>query len=178
MLAVPVQKPTKNQMYFEFAKDEKKQCHTAARAKKNAAQSSLKNAQAPREEARDFRELCLLLHTLARKHISPIHFGDFLLLARCTKLLQTLGLDVETPAELQAHVADTAVALVTSAPEYRILRSRAIAGLATVADLASKMPAKGSAEYQRGQRDAYEQASDVAALFLDDLEEFTFLKRA
>lgn len=171
MLTVPVRKPTKNQLYFDFAQDEKKQCSAAPRIRKNTKEKKLKSPIVPSD---DFRDLCALLYSLARKHLAPTSFGDFCLLARCTKLLQTLGVAVEPTAEMQAHVVDAAATLVTRAPEYRLLRSRAIAGLATVADLADRLPAKGSAEYKRGMRDAYQHASDIAAFFMDDLEQFQF----
>lgn len=130
------------------------------------------------DDPRGFADLCLLLHELARKHVGPGNFADFCLLTRCTKLLKTLGAPVEVEPEMQSHVLDAASTLVTAAPEYRMLRSKAVAGLATVADLNTKLPAKGSAEYQRGMRDAYEQASEIAALFLDDLEQFQFPRRS
>jgi len=181
MLAVTVRKPMKNQLYFAFARDEKHERAPAGnrqpRTRKIPTPRPLKKKCEEPEFGNDFRDLCVLLHGIAKKHVAATNFHDFNLVARCTKLLQTLGAPVETPAAMQAAVSSQEAALVTSAPEYRLLRSRAIAGLATVADLASKMPAKGSAEYQRGMRDAYEQASNVAALFLDDLEEISFPKR-
>jgi hypothetical protein len=132
----------------------------------------LKRPAQPPECGDDLRELCLLLHGLAKKHVAATNFHDFNLVARCTKLLQTLGVSVDAPAEMQAAVSSQEAALVTSAPEYRLLRTRAMAGLATVADLADRLPAKGSADYQRGMCAAYEQASTIAILFLEDLEKF------
>lgn len=175
MLTVPVRKPMKNQLYFDFARDEK---HGMAEklprpsSRKISAPGLLKNPPASPECGNDLRDLCILLHGIAKKHVAVTNFHDFNLVARCTKLLQTLGVPVETPAEMQAAVASQEAALVTSAPEYRLLRSRAMAGLATVADLADRLPSKGSPEYQRGMCDAYEQASTIAILFLEDLEKF------
>jgi hypothetical protein len=190
MLRAPVikRKPMRSQMYFDFiqAEDAPKKNSTASRRKKPGPSSPKKGFTAPlpcaqntdlEDDTRVVAELCLLLYNLARKHVSPASFADFCSLARCTKVLQDLGLRVEVSPEMQAHVADATSVLVTSAPEYRLLRSRAIAGLATVADLITKLPAKGSADYQRGMRDAYQQASDTAALFLEELEQFQFLRR-
>jgi hypothetical protein len=172
MLTMPVRKPMKNQLYFDFAHAEKQERTTAQRSRKKPISRSLSQEATPPKPDNDLLDLCVLLHTIARKSVSATNFHDFNLVARCTKLLQTLGVLVEAPAEMQAVAADQEAALVLSAPEYRLLRSRAVAGLATVADLADRPPAKGSAEYQRGMRDAYQHASDIAALFLDDLEQF------
>jgi hypothetical protein len=166
----------KNQLYFDFARDEKHKGHSAVnrkpRIRKNPIARHLKNAPKTSECGDELRDLCVLLHGLAKKHVAAANFHDFNLVARCTKLLQTLGVSVEAPAEMQAAVSCQEAALITSAPEYRLLRSRAMAGLATVADLADRLPSKGSAEYQRGMCDAYEQASTIAILFLEDLEKF------
>lgn len=172
MLTMPVRKPMKNQLYFDFAQSEKHERPARSTIRKKPRARGLKKTEAPPEFGTDLRDLCVLLHTIAKKHVSASSFHDFNLVARCTKLLQTLNVAVDAPAEMQAAVADKESALVVSAPEYRLLRSRAVAGLATVADLADRLPAKGSAEYQRGMRDAYQHASDIAALFLDDLEQF------
>jgi hypothetical protein len=169
-------------MYFDFiqTEDVPKAGTTVSRKKKR----KLPAPHAPRvqkteleDDTRVVADLCLLLYSLARKHVSPASFADFCSLARCTKLLQDAGLRVDVSPEMQAHVADAKTVLVTAAPEYRLLRSRAIAGLSTVADLTTKLPAKGSRDYQRGMRDAYQQASDIADLFLKELEQFQFLRR-
>jgi hypothetical protein len=164
-------KPTKKQLYFDFARDEKNIVRRPRNKQKDIALLT-ENTVPPAECSSDFRDLCVLLHGLAKKHVAVTNFHDFNLVARCTKLLQNLGVSVSAPSEMQATVASQEVALVTSAPEYRLLRSRAMAGLATVADLADRLPAKGSHEYQRGMCDAYEQASTIAILFLEDLEKF------
>lgn len=172
MLTMPVRKPMKNQLYFDFAQDKKNRRTAAQKTSKTLTSRAVKKQAETPQSGNDLHDVCVLLHTIARKSVSATNFHDFNLIARCTKLLQTLGVLVEAPAEMQAAAADQEAALVLSAPEYRLLRSRAVAGLATVADLADRPPAKGSAEYQRGMRDAYQHASDIAALFLDDLEQF------
>ena len=125
----------------------------------------------PKTETRsDFSDLCLLLHRLAQKHVSRADFEDFTALVRCTKLLAELGLPVTPSAALAAPVANQDAALVLRDPKYRLLRNRAIACLATVADLVTKAPSKGSLDYQQGMRDAFQQASDVAVMFLEDIQ--------
>lgn len=118
----------------------------------------------------DFRDLCILLHGIAQKHVSRSDFEDFTALVRCTKLLSDFGLAIQPTASLAAPVASHDAALVTRDPKYRLLRNRAIACLATVADLSAKAPAKGSLEYQQGMRDAFQQASEIAVLFLEDIQ--------
>ena len=173
MLIATAETSIKTQLYFDFAQTDSsaKKPH---KKPKNADKRISFKPVAPATPVPDegFRELCVLLHTLARKHVTASNFHDFNLVARCTKLLQALDVAIAAPAEMQAKVADQEAALVITAPEYRMLRSRALAGLATIADLADRMPAKGSAEYQRGMRDAYQHASDIAIMFLDDLEQF------
>lgn len=182
-------KTTRNQLYFDFIGPEevpKKENAVPRKTKismppsKRGLKKTFQRAQntGPDDDPRALTDLCLLLYGLARKHVAPANFADFCLLTRCTKLLQDLGLEVEIAPEMQAHVRDAATVLVTAAPEYRMLRSKATAGLATVADLVTKLPAKGNGDYQRGMRDAYEQASEIAALFLDDLEQFQFPRRS
>lgn len=177
MQSVQLTKPPRNQLCFEFADTDKA---TSPPKTKKQSRPAAPTAAAPSSPLLDngLADLCMLLYAIARKNVAPTNFSDFCMLARCTKLLQELGLPIAPSSEMTAHVADTSVALVTSAPEYRLLRSRAIAGLATIADLATKPPAKGKADYQRGMRAGYRQASDIAAMFLDDLEQFQFPKRA
>jgi len=118
----------------------------------------------------DLREMCKLLHQLAQKYVPRTNFQDCDTLIQCTRLLQDSKLPLTVADDLKAHVESYNPAVVTRAPQYRLMRNRAIAALATVADLASKAPAKGSAEYQRGMREGFQVASDIAVFFLDDIE--------
>jgi hypothetical protein len=114
--------------------------------------------------------MCLLLHGIAQKHVSKSDFESCTTLIRCAKLLANFGLNVETSAAMSAPAAEHDNALVTRDPKYRLMRNRAIACLATIADLSSKAPAKGSGEYQQGMRAAFQQASDIAVMFLEDIQ--------
>lgn len=116
----------------------------------------------------NLRDLCVLLHDLAKKHVAASNFQDYNLRVRCTKLLETLG--VLQQEDTSAIAKDQDACLVTSSPHFRRLRATAVACLATIADLAFRAPGKGTPEYQRGVRDAYDQASEIAALFLDDIQ--------
>ena len=161
-------KNVKAQLYFGFFEP----CSVSNGARQ-AIQKKLQPSKRPQpkpEERSDFSDLCLLLHGLAQKHVSRADFEDFTALIRCTKLLVDLGLPVTPSAAIAAPVANQDAALVLRDPKYRLLRNRAIACLATVADLVTKAPAKGSLEYQQGMRDAFQQASDVAVMFLEDIQ--------
>lgn len=124
----------------------------------------------PSAQQEQIKDVCLLLHELARKYIPPTEFRDYTTFSRCSRTLFEQGTINEPPLELNATIKDHDAALITHAPQYRLLRNRAIAGLATVADLGFKAPAKGSLDYQKGMRDAYHHASDIAAMFLEDIQ--------
>lgn len=53
--------------------------------------------------------------------------------------------------------------------DYRQLRNKSIAGFATIADLTDKPAAVGSQDFQRGVREGYRRASDIAISFLEDI---------
>lgn len=126
--------------------------------------------QTPNSREQSLGELALLLHNLAQKYVSRSNFQDFDTLVQCSKLLKDMSIELPLPPDMVAPVASYNPAVVTTAPQYRLMRSRAIAALATVADLAQKAPAKGSPEYQKGMRDGFNYASDIAIFFLDDLD--------
>lgn len=155
-----------SQLYFNFA-GSKPPVRTVKRAKKP------RQCDCPAEEvtADDLRDLCVLLHDLARKHVSAASFQDFKTCQRCTKLLETLGVLGSGAADTCARTLDHDATLVLRSPPYRRLRAHAIAGLATVADLAGRAPRKGTRDYQKGVREAFQQASTIAAVFLDEIED-------
>lgn len=116
----------------------------------------------------NFRAFCVLLHDLAQKNTARTNVRDFAQLVHCTRLLRDAGLPIEPLPGLNAHVVNHAKLLVRHDPHYRKMRDSALAGLATLADLNTKAPGKGSPDYQRGMRDAFQKASEIAALFLED----------
>lgn len=116
------------------------------------------------------RHLCGLLHQLAQKYVPRSHFQDLDTLVQATKIFEELGVSLPIVEDLRAPVSSYNTAVVTHAPQYRLLRSRCIAALATIADISSKAPAKGSPEFQRGMKAGFDYASDIAVFFLEDLE--------
>jgi hypothetical protein len=118
------------------------------------------------------RSICFTLHRLAQQYVpnTPKTFADYSELVHCVKLLQDMGLRPTVKPEVAADVATTTSSVVTNALEFRQLRNKAIACLATIADLTEKPTATGTADYQRGMREGYRRASDIANLFLHDFE--------
>ncbi len=160
---------------------EKTQQNNAARvaAVKKAAEKAERKVQAFRtryaveSKVENLNSLCQTLFQIAQKYI-PAHvsaFQDTDALVNCAKLMEGLGITVDADAKLAARLstANFDVTVVNSEP-YRTLKYKAIAGLATVADLTEKSAAVGSVDYQSGIREGYRRASDIAIMFLDDIQ--------
>lgn len=116
------------------------------------------------------RNICFMLQRLAQKYVpnTPKTFSDYSELVQCVKLLQDMGLKPNVHHSLAAAVDATQTGIVVNSFEYRHLRNKTIACLATIADLTEKPTATGSADYQRGMREGYRRASDIASSFLID----------
>jgi hypothetical protein len=120
----------------------------------------------------ELTHLCLTLHQLAQKYVprSVQTFRDFDSLTRATKALQKMGLKPALAAEVAAPAAAVETSVVLNSPEYRRLQNRFVAALATIADMPEKNTPPGHPEYQKGVREGYRRASDIAILFLEDLQ--------
>jgi hypothetical protein len=120
----------------------------------------------------ELANLCLTLHQLAQKYVprSAQTFRDFDSLTRATRAMQKMGLKPVIAAEVAAPAAAVEVAVVLNSPEYRKLHNRFVAALATIADMPEKNTPPGHPEYQKGVREGYRRASDIAILFLEDLQ--------
>jgi hypothetical protein len=122
-----------------------------------------------------FANICLLLHRLAQKYVprTAQAFRDFDDLAQATSALQRMGLQLDVAADICAPTKSVDRAVIFNSPEYRLLRNRFIAALATIADMPAKNSPPGHPEYQRGVREGYRRASDIAILFLEDVQNGT-----
>lgn len=120
-----------------------------------------------------FRRICYMLHDLAQKYVpnSSTAFADYEALVHCTKELQTMGLRPKLNTKTDAALANVSVEIIRNSFEYRHLRNKIMASLAVIADLTEKHTGNGSPDYQRGMREGYRRASDIAILFLDDISE-------
>ena len=116
--------------------------------------------------------LCIALHTLAQKYVpnTPQAFSDFDALLQVTHALRQLGLTPDIAPKIKAAAVSTDNAAVLSSQDYRNLRNKAIAALATIADFTGKNTPPGNVDYQNGVREGSRRASDVAILFLEDIQ--------
>jgi hypothetical protein len=104
---------------------------------------------------------------------TPKAFHDFSAFLNASSKLRGLGIKLELDAHVKAPVETTDSSAITSSFEYRILRNKFIAALATIADLTTKPAPTGEPNengYQRGVREGYRRASDIAILFLEDIQ--------
>lgn len=120
----------------------------------------------------ELQQICQTLLAVAQKYVphSPAAFADANNVVRCAKALQNLNLQPILQSQFKAHVESAKADSVRNSFEYRYLRNKAIAGFATIADLTAKPSALGTMEYQNGVREGYLRASEVAIMFLDDIQ--------
>jgi hypothetical protein len=128
-----------------------------------------------RDVISELTSVCKTLHQLAQRYVpnTPKAFQDFSALLTASRKLRSLGLNLELAAHVKAPAEVTDNSAVTSSFEYRILRNKFIAALATIADLTTKPAPMGEPNengYQRGVREGYRRASDIAILFLEDIQ--------
>jgi hypothetical protein len=118
-----------------------------------------------------FRRVCYILHNLAQKYVvnSPATFNDYNSLLHCTKLLEELGFKPELAPGMDAAAQSVGKEVIHNSFEYRHLRNKTLASLAILADLIDRPAGTGTPEYQRGMREGYRRASDIAIMFLNDL---------
>jgi hypothetical protein len=120
----------------------------------------------------DLKNLCHTLHRLAQKYVpnSAHTFKDFSDLVEVTRALQKLNVPLDVASSISAPVSAVDNSVVINSHEYRYMRNKAIAALATIADLTTKAAPPGAVDYQRGVREGYRRASEVAVLFLEDIQ--------
>jgi hypothetical protein len=118
------------------------------------------------------RNICFMLHALVQKYVpnTAATFTDHSTLLHCTKLLQNMGLKPEISAKIDAAVAGLSTDVIQNSFEYRQLRNKMMAGLSVIADLTERPASPGTPDYQRGIREGYRRASEIAAMFLEDID--------
>lgn len=118
------------------------------------------------------RKVCYLALQIARRYVpnTPDTFSDYTDLLHCTKMLQEMGFKPEVCAEQAADLGNINLAVIRNSFDYRQLRNKIKASLSVIADLPEKPAALGSREYQRGMREGYRRASEIAVKFLNDIE--------
>lgn len=120
----------------------------------------------------ELSQICCALLAIAQKYVpnTPTAFVDAADVAKCAKALEGMSLRPKLEPHFKAHVAGMKANIVLNSFEYRYLRNKAIAGFATLADLTSKPSAVGTLDYQSGVREGYRRASEVAIIFLSDIQ--------
>lgn len=118
------------------------------------------------------RNICFILHALVQKYVpnSAATFEDYSRLLRCTQLLQELGLKPDLLPKIKADASIADVTAILNSFEYRQLRNKMIAGLSVIADLTERPASPGTLDYQNGIREGYRRASEIAAVFLKDID--------
>lgn len=120
----------------------------------------------------ELKQICSTLLAVAQRYVpaSPAAFIDADRVARCAKKLQNMALQPKLMPQFSAPVEAADSACVLNSFDYRYLRNKSIAGFATIADLTSKPAAVGTTDYQRGVREGYRRASEIAIMFLNDIQ--------
>lgn len=114
------------------------------------------------------RAVCVLLQSLAQKYVPDAAFEDRASLIQCLNVMQELGIDFSVKAKLAQMFEEKDIDRCSLS--YRLLKNRAIAALSTIADLDKKCLDRRGGEYKNGMRDAYRRASDVAVMFLEEIQ--------
>lgn len=123
----------------------------------------------------ELSNICVFLHHTVQKFITKTDFNTLTTFNCCTKILQQLGVPIKIADTFQAETnennkSDPGDFVIVSSPKYRILKNRAVAALATIADLGARSILKDSEDYRRGVTAAYQQASSIAVSFLEDIQ--------
>lgn len=118
------------------------------------------------------RKICYLTLQIAQRHVpnTPDTFSDRADLLHCIKILQEMGFKPEIAVERDAELGNINLSIIRNSFDYRQLRNKIKASLSVIADLPDKPAALGSREYQRGMREGYRRASEIAIKFLNDIE--------
>jgi hypothetical protein len=144
-------------------------------AKKRAKYRCDKLNQQSARHNDDLQQVCRALLRLAQRYLpaNPSAISDAVELVHCIKMLQKMGIVPDVADKFKAALSSTGCEIVLSTTEYRGLRNKCIAGFATIADLTEKPAAVGTPEFQRGVREGYRRASDIAVMFLEDIQGHT-----
>jgi hypothetical protein len=120
----------------------------------------------------ELKRTCRVLHGLAQEYVpnSPKHFAAFSTFLQATDTLKRLGLAQNIVSPDVAAESATVTSNVCASKEYRTLRNKYLAALATLADLAERGVPPGTQDYQSGVREGYRRASEIAILFLEDAQ--------
>jgi hypothetical protein len=125
--------------------------------------------------------LCVFLHSMVQRLAVKMDLQTTSEFQTCTKVLRQLNVPIEILPNFAAASADAATydpgdRVILSSPRYRLLKNRAIAALATIADLSARSIPKGDPAYRAGLVAGYAHASEIAAAFLEDIHAESAIK--
>jgi hypothetical protein len=117
------------------------------------------------------RNVCFVLHDLVQRYVMKAATAqrDYATFVYCGHILKEMGLRPKTNPVFDQSAEDLRLDVIRSSFEYRNIRNKLLASLAIIADLPERSVGNGSPEYQRGMREGYRRASEIAILFLEDL---------
>lgn len=114
------------------------------------------------------RAVCVVLQAIAQKYVPDSAFEDRSNLVQCLNIMQELGINFRLKTKFAPFFEEKDTDKCSLS--YRLLKSRAVAALATIADLDKKCFDRQGNEYKNGMRDAYRRASEIAIMFLADIQ--------
>lgn len=120
----------------------------------------------------ELQHICATLLEVAQKYVpkTPGAYVDADSVTRCANALREMAMQPVLMPQFTAAVDSMGPKCVINSFEYRYLRNKAIAGFATIADLTTKPSAGGTFEYQNGVREGYRRTSEIAIMFLNDIQ--------
>lgn len=125
--------------------------------------------------------LCVFLHSLVQRLSVKMDLQTTSEFQTCTKVLRQLNVPIEVSSRFAAAHADAEKhdhgdRVIVSSPRYRLLKNRAVAALATIADLNARSTPKGDPVYRAGLIAGYAHASEIAVAFLEDIHAESAIK--
>jgi len=176
LLAQPrAQKLRASANFFDcFAASPARSNKKCSAARTDAAAPPLPPAPPPPPPADVVINLCVFLHGLVQQFAHKMDLQNTSEFQACTKILRDLNVPIKIHANFAAADSDAAKTtasdrVITSSCKYRLLKNRAVAALATIADLNTRSIPKGDPNYRAGLVAGYRHASDIAASFLEDI---------
>lgn len=119
------------------------------------------------EDYETLKAICVVLQSVAQRHLPRDAFADRASLVQCLRLLTELDVNVSVKSEFKAEFEIPPIDTNTLA--YRFLKNKTVAALSTIADLDKKILDRMTSDYHNGMRDAYKKASAIAVAFLADI---------
>lgn len=117
------------------------------------------------------RRVCYTLYDVLSRSmcLGFVPDNEFANVAYCRHVLKTMGLNPKASEKTDKSINDLRVDVIRHSFVYRNMRNKMVASLSIIADLPDRGVSAGSEEFQKGMREGYRRASEVAVMFLNDL---------